>query len=54
MLESRKYIELLAKLPMFIGKDTEDSNRVYKISGKGQVSKFGKDNSKIEEDVIVI
>ncbi|MDE7325627.1 MAG: hypothetical protein K2N63_04980 [Lachnospiraceae bacterium] len=52
MITKKKYKELLEKLPAFEGK--EDSIRVYKIVGRGQVHTFGKAFDEDTEDVIVI
>ncbi len=52
LIPKRKYEKLLAELPRFIGK--EDSIKVYKIIGKGQVTSFGQNPESEPEDVIVI
>lgn len=48
----KKYKELLEYLPKYV--DSEDSIRVYKITGKGQVVSFGKELEEKNEDIIVI
>lgn len=52
VITKAKYRELLEKLPVFASE--EDSIRVYKIIGKGQVCSFGKPMQEKDEDVIVI
>lgn len=52
VITKKKYIELLERLPAFAG--NEDSIRIYKIIGKGQVTTFGKLPEEEAEDVIVI
>lgn len=52
VVAKKKYQELLQRLPAFASK--EDSIRVYKIVGKGQVQSFGKPMESGEEDIIVI
>ena len=44
--------ELLERLPAYTS--SEDSIRVYKIIGKGQVMSFGKRTEEENEDIIVI
>ncbi len=51
-ITSSKYDKLLNVLKPF-GTD-EDSVRVYKIQGKGQVTTFGKTEEIKQEDIIVI
>jgi CRISPR-associated protein Cas2 len=51
-LTKRKYKELLARLPAYVSDD--DSIRVYKIIGKGQVTSFGKKPENEQDDIIVI
>lgn len=51
-ITKKKYQELLERLPAFAG--TDDSIRVYKIVGRGQVVTFGKKSEEMLEDVIVI
>lgn len=52
MISKKKYSELLGRLPAYIS--CEDSIRVYKIIGKGQVVSFGKKIENETEDIIVI
>lgn len=52
MITKRKYKELLERLPAYTS--SEDSIRVYKIIGKGQVVSFGKKAEEEMEDIIVI
>lgn len=52
VITKRKYKELLERLPAFAGE--EDSIRIYKIVGKGQVITFGKEAEETVEDVVVI
>lgn len=51
-ITKKKYQELLDKLPAFISE--EDSIRVYKIIGRGQVVSFGKETETETEDIIII
>lgn len=48
----KKYRELLERLPAYVS--LEDSIRVYKIIGKGQVASFGRTTENETEDLIVI
>ena len=52
IIPKRKYKELLERLPAYTSAD--DSIRVYKIIGKGQVVSFGKPMEEAAEDIIVI
>lgn len=52
VITKTKYRELLDRLPIFASE--EDSIRVYKIFGRGQVLSFGRSVEENEEDVIVI
>lgn len=52
LITKKKYKELLERLPAYVSQ--EDSIRVYKIIGKGQVVSFGKTAEKEDEDIIVI
>jgi CRISPR-associated protein Cas2 len=52
VISYRKYKELLSKLPKYASKN--DSIRVYKIIGKGQVTSFGKQMNNEQDDIIVI
>lgn len=51
-LRKNKYDKLIRGIPKRIGQD--DSVRIYKISGKGQIISWGKDESEDLEDIIVI
>lgn len=52
VIAKKKYKELLNRLPAYAS--SEDSIRVYKIIGKGQVVSFGKEIENETEDVIII
>ncbi len=53
VISKKKYKELLERLPSYTS--AEDSIRVYKIIGKGQVVSFGKPmENDGEDDIIVI
>jgi CRISPR-associated protein Cas2 len=52
VISYRKYKELLGKLPRYVSEN--DSIRVYKIIGKGQVTSFGKQMNNEQDDIIVI
>lgn len=52
VITKKKYKELLERLPGFVGVD--DSIRVYKIIGTGQVTTFGKSTEENIEDIIII
>lgn len=52
MLRKDIYRNMLKGLKEFASE--EDSIRVYKIIGKGQVTNFGKDVSKTNEEVVII
>lgn len=47
----KKYEKLVAELRQFV--HPEDSIRIYKIVGKGQLTVLGKDNDYTQEDIIV-
>ena len=51
-LSEKKYEKLLEELRQF--EDEEDSIRIYRISGRGQVTVIGKDDSCTLEDIIII
>ena len=51
-LNARKYAKLIDKIPPFCTE--EDSSRVYRISGSGQVSAWGKTVPGETERIIVI
>ena len=51
-ITKRKYNELMNKLPVFAKEN--DSLKVYKIIGKGQVTSFGVQTSSDIEDVLVL
>lgn len=52
VITKKKYKELLERLPLYTS--SEDSIRVYKIIGKGQVVSFGRTTENETEDIIVI
>ena len=53
LISSRKYDKLVREIPHYI--DTEDSVRLYKITGKGQVVSWGEQTEQdIDEDIILI
>lgn len=52
VITKKKYEELLERLPSYTS--AEDSIRVYKIVGKGQVVSFGKTIENKTEDIIII
>ena len=52
IIPKKKYYELLERLKAFAS--SEDSIRVYKIIGKGQVTNFGRTAIEEAEDIIVI
>lgn len=54
VITKKKYGELLKAIPSFIAEKENDSIKVYKIIGKGQVTSFGKTDENTVEDVIVI
>ena len=51
LIPKKKYQKLLDNIPSYVG--PEDSVRVYKIIGKGQVTAFGNQKS-IEDDEIIL
>jgi CRISPR-associated protein Cas2 len=51
-LTKKKYKELLERLPAYVA--SEDSIKVYKIIGKGQVTSFGKAVESEQDDIIII
>lgn len=51
-LRKNKYDKLVKGIPKRIG--TQDSVRIYKINGKGQIISWGKGESEEPEDIIVI
>lgn len=52
VITKKKYKELLERLPAYTS--SEDSIRVYKIIGKGQVVYFGKATEHEIDDIIVV
>lgn len=52
MITKKKYEKMISELEGFVKK--EDSIRVYKISGKGQLKVLGKQIDNTQEDVIVV
>ena len=53
-ISKKKYEKLMKELPEYIDPDDNDSIRIYKIIGKGQVTFFGQTANTEQEDVIVI
>lgn len=51
-LRKDKFDKLVKGIPKRIG--AQDSVRIYKINGKGQIISWGKDESEESEDIIVI
>lgn len=51
-ISKKKYEKLLKELELYI--DSEDSIRVYKIIGKGQLTVLGKKEDNLQEEIIVI
>lgn len=52
VITKKKYQELLERLPAYTS--SQDSIKVYKIIGKGQVVSFGRTDEDCQEDIIVI
>lgn len=52
IIPKKKYRKLLEGIPQFVG--TDDSVKVYKIIGKGQVKTFGKIIESEQEEIIII
>ena len=52
VLTPGKYNKMLKLLPQYVGRD--DSVRVYKIQGKGQITNFGVFKDDENEDLIII
>jgi CRISPR-associated protein Cas2 len=52
VIPKKKYKELLERLPVYVSAD--DSIKVYKIIGKGQVTSFGRPEEDEQDDIIVI
>lgn len=53
LLPAKKYDKLISEIPKYIDK-TEDSVRIYRITGKGQVKSWGIFEEKETEEVILI
>ncbi len=53
VIKINKYERMMAGISKFVD-DEEDSVRVYRITGKGQVNVFGKDVSYSTEETIII
>ena len=51
-LRKNKFDKLVKGIPKRTG--AQDSVRIYKINGKGQIISWGKDKSEEPEDIIVI
>ncbi len=52
IVSRKKYEQLLREVPAFISR--EDSIRIYRISGKGQVTAWGIENNTEQEDIILV
>lgn len=52
MLNKTKYEKLIHEIPLII--DSEDSVRLYKIHGKGQVLNWGTSDFKEDEEIIIV
>ena len=52
LIKKNTYKNLIKGIKKYVS--NEDSIRVYKISGKGQVENFGRQVPEIEEEVIII
>jgi CRISPR-associated protein Cas2 len=52
VIPKKKYKELLERLPFYVS--ANDSIKVYKIVGKGQVVSFGSPTETEQDDIIVI
>ncbi len=52
IIPKKKYRKLLEGIPQYVGKD--DSVKVYKIIGNGQVTTFGKAADIEQEELIII
>lgn len=52
IISKKKYKKLLSGIPRYVGKD--DSVKVYKIIGNGQVTTFGKASDIQQEELIII
>lgn len=53
LLPAKKYEKLIYEIPHYIA--AEDSVRLYKITGKGQVVSWGEnENQETDEDIILI
>ena len=53
VIKENVYHKMMAGIGTYI-KDEDDTIRVYKIIGKGQVKTFGKDSDYAAEDTIII
>lgn len=53
LISRQKYNKLISEIPMLIDPE-QDSVRVYKMTGFGQVSLFGQSTTIENEDVIII
>ena len=51
-ISKKKYEQLLREVPAFISR--EDSIRIYRISGRGQVTAWGIENNTEQEDIILV
>lgn len=52
MLTRQKYDKLIKEVPAFVTR--EDSVRIYRISGKGQVTAWGVQDNVEQEEIIII
>ena len=53
LIPEKLYRKLLAEIPKDINKD-EDSVRLYRITGQGEVTLFGVNDTVKDEEVIII
>ena len=54
MIKPSLYKKLKKELEYYIDKDKEDSIRIYKIIGQGQVTVLGKQEEVLSKDVVII
>lgn len=52
VITKKKYDKMIRELKTYV--DEDDSIRIYKIVGKGQLKVLGKQDDNIQEDIIVI
>lgn len=53
LISKEKYVKLIREIPTLINTN-EDSVRVYRMTGFGEVSLFGKNDTIEKEDVVII